>query len=71
MSDLLERPLAHFEIGKYYKHTSGATLYPCAYAGTNIYGVTMIAETGEGGFKPIGSGPDACANWREVTAEEF
>ena len=66
-----ERPLSHFEIGRYYKHSGGETMYCCAYAGTYAYGVVMLAETGEGNFKPVGDGPSYCINWREISEDEF
>jgi len=61
-----------FELGKYYKHTSGTYLKIVGIAETTIYGTCFIAEEECGQtFTPVGKTEDHAMNYVEVSKEEY
>jgi len=62
-----------FEVGKFYKHTSGKKIAIVAEAVTTMYGKTLIAEQCDrADFMPVGSdSDDYAANWTEITKDEW
>lgn len=61
-----------FEIGKYYKHTTGEMLHIISAGKTTLYGWTMIAETTRGSnLVTVGVGESFAVNWSESTEEEW
>ena len=62
-----------FEIGKYYKHSSGKMMAILAYANITIYGRAMVAEEGNAfdyRLVEVDAG-DYAANWKEIDEEEW
>ena len=62
-----------FEIGKYYKHTTGEIINVLGEITTTLYGNTLIAETNDvyNIFKPVGKSEECTVNWIEVGREEW
>lgn len=60
-----------FEVGKYYRHTTGNMLHAICEVETAIYGETIIAETPFGDFRPIGNTDECAVNWAEIPKEEW
>lgn len=60
-----------FELGKFYKHTTGEKLYICGVVDTNAYGKTLVGEDEYGNLIPIGNHEYATDNYHEITKEEF
>ena len=60
-----------FEVGKYYQHNTGRVLHVLCKVMTTIYGYTMLAETPERIFVPVGSDTDAFCNWYEIAKDEW
>lgn len=62
-----------FEIGKYYKHSSGEVMRILACVDTTIYGRTLLAEEGDTfGFQPVGwDSDDYAENWKEIDEDEW
>lgn len=62
-----------FEIGKYYKHTSGQIISIIGCVESTMYGKTLVAEHSDRpDFSPIGYNSDEYAqNWVEVDKEEW
>lgn len=58
--------LEGFEIGKSYKHTSGAKLHIVGMVQTHIYGLCLVGEDEEGQLKPIGIDRGATENWTKI-----
>lgn len=62
-----------FEIGKFYKHTTGDCLHILCEIETTMYGNTLLAEQrgGEENFIAVGRGEDSAVNYHEITKEEW
>ena len=62
-----------FEIGKYYRHTSGKMMHILCEAETTLYGKTLLAETfGQGEyFRAVGKGKSYCINFVEISKDEW
>ena len=64
-----------FEIGKYYKHTTGHMLHIVTAAKTTLYGWTHIAEqTGVNGYETflaVGVDESSAVNYAEIKEEEW
>jgi hypothetical protein len=66
-----------FEVGKFYKHASGKTLYIIAEVKTFLWGNTLIAEEGSykrglnGKLTAVGSKQYSAVNYCEITEKEF
>lgn len=62
-----------FELGKCYRHGSGQEMHICGLSETFMYGTSFVAELSDSSeLKPIAmNDKDACANWIEITREEF
>lgn len=61
-----------FEVGKYYRHTTGEELSVVAEVDTTMYGRTLLAETNNScGFLAVGSTEDHATNYVEITKEEW
>ncbi len=60
-----------FNIGRYYKHSTGKMIFICGVCSTYAYGMCLMAEDVYGSFSPVGNHEGATDNWREITEEEF
>lgn len=63
-----------FEIGKYYKHTTGTMLHIITAAKTTLYGWTHIAESINGSgksFMAVGFDTNASTNFSEISEDEW
>lgn len=60
-----------FELGKFYKHTTGEKLYICDVVDTYAYGKALVGEDEYGNLSPIGNHKYATENYHEITKEEF
>lgn len=60
-----------FEIGKYYKHTTGSMLHIVSAAKTTMWGWTTIAETNKSELIAVGSDESAAVNYTEIKEEEW
>ena len=61
-----------FEIGKYYKHTSGTMIHPLVEVETTQFGKALIAETNETlDFVAVGRTYEHAMNYAEITKEEW
>jgi len=61
-----------FEVGKYYRHTTGKEISIICEANTTMYGETLIAEGCHcTEFIAVGSDESAAVNWIEITKEEW
>jgi hypothetical protein len=64
-----------FEIGKYYKHTTGNMLHIITAAKTTLYGWTHIAEQVGinhcGTFLAVGFDESASVNYTEIKEDEW
>lgn len=61
-----------FEIGKFYKHSTGHCLHIVADVDTTLWGKTLVAEVIDGdeqGVVPIDR--DAIEDYKEITEEEW
>jgi hypothetical protein len=64
--------MGSFQIGKYYKHTSGQQMHIISAGKTTLYGWCLIAEKhGQGDLHPVGSDKGAAQNWEETTEEDW
>jgi len=59
-----------FEVGGYYKHPAGKTVYVTGVNRTHMYGTTLIVES-NGSFEACGSDASSFVNWKRITKEEF
>ena len=62
-----------FEVGKFYKHTTGHCLAILCEQETTMYGKTLLAEhTCEGdGFIAVGMDEARAINYHEISREEW
>ncbi len=61
-----------FEIGKYYKHSSGGMMHIVGEVKTTMYGKCLVAETTEHyDLKPVGRNKSATENWVESNEQEW
>ena len=60
-----------FELGKYYKHTTGDKIYICGVCAPIYYNKCLMAESRDGVFIPVGNHEGATLNWHEISKEEF
>jgi hypothetical protein len=60
-----------FELGKYYKHTTGSKLYICGLGETYYHGRCFIGENERGELFPIGNTQENAMNYKEITKEQF
>lgn len=61
-----------FEVGKYYKHTTGTMIHVLTEVETMTYGKCLVAEeTTNQNLVPLGIGESFTENWIEITKEEF
>jgi hypothetical protein len=61
-----------FEVGRYYKHTTGEKLHICGVAHADIYmSPCYVAEDVYGNFKPVGTTADHAINYMEISRNEF
>ncbi len=60
-----------FEVGKFYRMTTGHCMAILGAVRTTTYGWTLVAEEwGSGQLKPVGQGAEYTDNWKE-TSEEY
>ena len=62
-----------FEVGKFYKHTTGHSLHVLCEIETTMYGNTLLAEIrgGRNDFMAVGKDEDSTANYHEITKGEW
>lgn len=61
-----------FEVGKYYRHTSGEEMAIVGMVNTTMYGTTLVAESSlQGDLKPVGMGEDHAVNWVEIPQSDW
>lgn len=59
-----------FELGKTYKHSTCREMKIIGSGVSQIYGLTLIAETPELELKYVGLQDENTLNWKEVTNEK-
>jgi len=63
---------AGFQIGHYYKHTTGKRMHIVGEADTYQYGQCLVGEVaGEPDMIPVGMHEENFRNWTEITEKEF
>lgn len=64
-----------FEVGKFYKHTTGHCIAILCEQETTMYGKTLLAEhtlpPQIGDFMAVGSDESSAANYHEITKGEW
>lgn len=64
-----------FEVGKFYKHTTGQCFSILSEQETTMYGKTLIAEIGGGcqtvSFMAVGRDESSTANYHEISKDEW
>lgn len=61
-----------FEIGNYYKHSTGSILHIIGELETTMYGMSLMAEVGgEGKIIAVGKDKSSAVNYRKITKEEW
>lgn len=55
-----------FEVGRYYKHTTGKIIKIVGAVMSDTYGMTAIAEDMSGNFKPVGTDESHTINWSQI-----
>lgn len=60
-----------FELGKYYKHTTGTKIYICGLGETYYHGRCFIGENERGELSPVGNGKENAINYSEITKDDF
>lgn len=61
-----------FEIGKYYRHTTGEEIAILGRLKTTKFGECLIAESNKSiNFKAVGEEEGAAVNWKEITKEQW
>lgn len=71
LNGINETNIEKFEIGKYYKHSSGKIIHILGRVETTSYGYCLVAETSSGVLVPVGEHDDAIIGWEELTREEW
>lgn len=61
-----------FEVGKFYKHTSGQQMAIVGKVPTTQWGETLVGERDDmADLMPVGMDEGAAENWSEITKEEW
>lgn len=61
-----------FEVGKYYRHTTGQKLHVLGELETTMWGKTLIGESDwRSELIPVGQTDDNAVNWSEIDREEW
>ena len=62
-----------FEVGKFYKHTTGRCLAILCQQETMMYGDTLIAEQSgtQESFMAVGKDEDSAVNFHEISKDEW
>ncbi len=62
-----------FEIGKFYRHTTGIFMAIVGEVNTTMWGSTLIGESTHDsyGLMPVGRDEASAVNWEEITKEEW
>ncbi|MCP4624483.1 MAG: hypothetical protein GY850_13290 [bacterium] len=61
-----------FEVGKFYKHSSGSMMHIIGGLQTTLYGGCLVAEESDSGsLQPIGQDTGSTQNWKETTREKW
>jgi len=61
-----------FEIGKFYRHTTGEEISIIGKVDSTLYGTTLVAESNTyERFKAVGSDASSIDNWIEISKEEW
>lgn len=62
----------NFEVGKCYKHSTGAMIHVLCEVETMMYGKCLVAEeAGKTDLIPIGKGDGYAENWTCIPIDEF
>lgn len=69
-SIVLENEPFCFEVGKYYRHTTGKEISVIGELKTTMYGITLIAETSNG-LETVGKDSSCAVNWTEISESEW
>ena len=73
-SNQQEEQAMQFEVGRFYKHSSGEMMAIVGAARTHVYGWVLIAERMRAGhydISPISPSPDAGQNWNSIPESEW
>ena len=54
-----------FELGKYYRHTSGAWVHIIGMVHSETWGWCLVGEDPSGALRPVGMGADHALHWEE------
>jgi hypothetical protein len=60
-----------FELGKYYKHSTGKKLHICGLVDSYYYGNCFAGEDENGNLSDVGKDADNTVNWKEISKDEF
>lgn len=61
-----------FEIGKYYRHSTGICASIICEANTTMWGKTLVAERSDkNSLESFGGDEDAARGWEEITRDEW
>jgi hypothetical protein len=61
-----------FEIGKYYRHTTGEMMAIRGELETTMWGKALIAESNQrSDLVPVGRDESSAVNWMETTEDEW
>lgn len=60
-----------FEIGKYYKHSSGQKMAIRGRLDTYFHGGCLVGEDGDSSLLPVGSDTASTVNWYEISEKEW
>ena len=61
-----------FQVGRYYRHTTGEEVSIVGQVKTDMYGVCLIAESNQNhNLLPFADDEIATKNWTEITREEW
>ena len=69
--EYLNPPGRSFEVGRYYRHSSGGCMHIVGSVKTDTYGWTLIGEDKSGNIRPVGIGEGYAENWYEITEEDW
>jgi hypothetical protein len=60
-----------FEVGKFYRHTTGLEYSIIGKLETTMWGKTLIAETNSSDLEAVGEDMYATVNFEEISREEW
>jgi len=60
-----------FEIGKFYRHSTGKQIAVLGELETTLYGKTLIAETDSSHFISVGRDETSSENFHEISKDDW